>query len=223
MFQFPNNIVKNKDFLDVVKKMGYTEKAFNSSYKYWLYAWCVWKSKSMLNSNSRILDAGPGGKGYMLDYCSKYIKCETHATDLTFKQKKLNHINGLKFNKASLLDTSYVDDFFDVIYCISVIEHMKVSDRNAFFNEMYRVLKPNGLMFLSLIETQHLMKGQKENPAVKSGAIIFVPMSYIKGLSNFTMMNAGKYNEHPNKNNKSIYWNNKKGKRWTEYCCMLQK
>jgi len=48
------------------------------------------------------------------------------------------------FHKMSITDTSFNDNSFDYIYSIDCFEH--ISGLDAAFNEMYRILRPNGIL-----------------------------------------------------------------------------
>jgi predicted SAM-dependent methyltransferase len=45
---------------------------------------------------------------------------------------------------------SFSDDFFDSIFCISVMEHMQSMNRTEAIMEMVRVLKPGGILIVTM-------------------------------------------------------------------------
>jgi ubiquinone/menaquinone biosynthesis C-methylase UbiE len=55
----------------------------------------------------------------------------------------------------------YEDNFFDVIYSKSVIEHFHYPD--IIFNEAYRVLKPGGIIITLTPEWQYIYKSFYED------------------------------------------------------------
>ena len=84
----------------------------------------------------RVLSAGCIG-----DPTAKYCiakGCETHGIDIS------NHsLSGLDFKKADIRNTPYRADYFDRIFCISVIEHIWDSPTKS-IEELLRILKPGG-------------------------------------------------------------------------------
>jgi len=89
----------------------------------------------------RVLDAGCIGS-IMAKYCIQK-GCETHGIDLG------NHsLPGLNFKKADIRNTLYKANFFDRIFCISVIEHIWDNPMKS-IKELLRVLKPGGRLALT--------------------------------------------------------------------------
>lgn len=222
MFEFPNKSMENNTrFNKIMEYLNFTDKHLKKSYKYWIYAWCLWKTETILNKDSNILDLGPGRNGFLLKYCAEKINCNVFAID---KRSKSKHLDGIDVNysQKNFFNNEYEDNTFDVIYCISVIEHMSKEKRTELFKEIGRILKPGGQLILSSVETQYMLNG-KENPAIAKGKLIPVPMEEIKDVDNLSLKFAGMYKSHPDKDNENILWNIKKGRQWTEYCCILKK
>lgn len=78
--------------------------------------------------DQRILNIGCGNDKYGTDRIDMY---KTEATTIVYDINK-----GIPFES----------DYFDEVYSKSVLEHIK--DLNIFTNEIYRVLKPNGKLFI---------------------------------------------------------------------------
>lgn len=78
-------------------------------------------------------------KYYGTDYNKRYIKwCRENLTDINFSINKLQP------------PLEYQSDFFDVIYGISIFTHLSAKMHYAWFAELIRVLKPGGVLFLTL-------------------------------------------------------------------------
>jgi len=76
---------------------------------------------------------------YGTDYNSRYVKwCAKNIPEVTFKPNNLEP--PLPFEKET----------FDIIYGISIFTHLSEKMHYAWFDELFRVLKPGGILLLSL-------------------------------------------------------------------------
>ena len=72
------------------------------------------------------------------DYNSESIRwCKNNITDVNFQTNTI---------KPKL---TYQDEFFDVIYGISIFTHLSEDMHGNWFKELMRILKPNGLLFIT--------------------------------------------------------------------------
>jgi len=101
----------------------------------------------------RILDWGCG-PGRIIRHLPKVIGngCEYFGTD--YNKKSIDwcskNLTDIKFNNNSLNALlPYDDEFFDVIYGISIFTHLSEQLHHEWYNELYRTLKPNGIMLLT--------------------------------------------------------------------------
>ena len=106
----------------------------------------------------RILDAGSGCTFFPYYLSYKYPNCRLYCCDYdssltpTFSEinKDVQKIHGrarVEFNVCDLSNLGYKDDSFDMIYCVSVLEHTNNSD--DIIKQFKRVLKPNGLLIVT--------------------------------------------------------------------------
>lgn len=149
------------------------EPAVFESYKHWDNPWAI--SNANLKQDMKVLDCG-SGRGVLQFYlASKGV--EVHAVDIShsrsrlFKKmqqvlRKINirydpdpyvahgklnrkyHVN-VRFKHESAESLSFPDNFFDRVFCISVIEHMGDGVLKRSIHEIERVLKPGGLLLLT--------------------------------------------------------------------------
>ncbi len=101
-----------------------------------------------LKKNSKILDAGCGlGKWviYLNQRGYKIIGIDNNEK-LISKLRKYN--NSLQVEICDILKINYPDNYFDAYISMGVVEHFEKGPLSA-LKEAYRVLKPNGLIFLS--------------------------------------------------------------------------
>lgn len=110
-------------------------------------------SKYIDLNNKRILDWGCG-PGRIIRHLPNIIdkKCEYFGTD--YNKNSINwcskYLTGIHFNKNSLeAKLPYNDNYIDVIYGISIFTHLSEQSHYEWYNELYRILKPDGIMFLT--------------------------------------------------------------------------
>ncbi|WP_233701970.1 class I SAM-dependent methyltransferase [Kaistella palustris] len=116
-----------------------------------------------------------------IDWCSKNLK-------------------GIQFNNNSLKAAlPYEDNFMDVIYGISIFTHLSEQLHYDWYGELYRVLKPGGIMFLTtqgdnfmLKLTDTELKSYRNNELVVRGKVkeghrtysAFHPKTFMQKLFN---------------------------------------
>ena len=94
----------------------------------------------------KILDVGCG-PGFFLSAIDD--RWEKHGTDVSFFTANYikEHYPNIKFFLGELKDADYPPNFFDVVYCFAVIEH--VSNAEEIFREIHRITRPNGIVIVS--------------------------------------------------------------------------
>ncbi|MFC1662686.1 methyltransferase domain-containing protein [Patescibacteria group bacterium] len=96
-------------------------------------------------SNLNILDLGCGS-GNMYSVLSKYGKLtgvDNSGEVLAYAQK----IGYEKIVKANALDLPLNNNEYDLVVAVDLIEH--IDDENKFINEIFRVMKPGGYLFIT--------------------------------------------------------------------------
>lgn len=103
--------------------------------------------------NERILDWGCG-PGRVIRHLPDIlgIGCSYHGTD--YNERSItwcrNALEGIHFTKNGLsAQLPFRDDHFGVIYGISILTHLSVPMHHAWYQELYRVLKPGGILLLT--------------------------------------------------------------------------
>ena len=102
-----------------------------------------------LKASDLVLDVGCG-LGGTARYLAKQYKCKVVGIDLTEEYisvgKKLTELVGLsnrvELRHGSALEIPYGDERFDIVWTEHV--QMNIADKNRFYSEMARVLKPGG-------------------------------------------------------------------------------
>lgn len=116
----------------------------------WLLAYF---SKHISLKDAKILDWGCG-PGRVIRHMPELLDkgSEIYGTDYNLKSIKWceKNLPGISFNHNTLkAKLPYKDDFFDVIFGISIFTHLSEEMHYNWFNELYRVLKPGGILFLT--------------------------------------------------------------------------
>lgn len=87
--------------------------------------------------------------------------CKYYGTD--YNKKTIvwckQNLKNIHFNLNTLeAKLPYKDNFMDVVYGISIFTHLSEKMHYDWFNELYRVLKPNGIMFITTQGTRFKVK-----------------------------------------------------------------
>lgn len=110
------------------------------------------KYKKLENIN--ILDWGCG-PGRVIRHLPSFIdkSCKCFGTDYNKSYTKWcgNHIHDVTFATNQLHPPlEYQSDFFDIVYGISIFTHLSEKMHYAWFKELMRIIKPEGILFLTL-------------------------------------------------------------------------
>ena len=97
------------------------------------------------DSSARILDAGGEINSLILSWLYQFGYMNLNCLNLTFKKKSKR--GNIEYFPGDLTNTIFPDDYFDIITCLSVIEHGVNED--IYFEEMHRILKKGGLLITS--------------------------------------------------------------------------
>jgi SAM-dependent methyltransferase len=92
-----------------------------------------------------VLDAGAEFYSNVLPALFVYGFCNLYGMNLSFTDAARR--GPIRYLPGDITRTGFTDGFFDAITCMSVIEHGVPLE--PYFREMYRVLKPGGLLITS--------------------------------------------------------------------------
>jgi SAM-dependent methyltransferase len=148
-------LLKNKNNLSAYRRI-WVEDSLHQWNRQWEYPFVVSKIQSCLNPNekNRILDAGSGVTFFPFYIKSKYKSCDIYCCDnnkalARIFQKINNREQSVEFSCADLRSLPYENDWFEIAYCISVLEH--TDNYRDIIEEFYRVIKPNGRLIVPLM------------------------------------------------------------------------
>jgi SAM-dependent methyltransferase len=114
-----------------------------------------WLLENIKISSGRILDVGSTASDLLYDFLPKTI--EINSIDLNSKPIKNEAV---KFSVGDIRQTAYADNYFDIVSCISTLEHIGVTGRYGSdydeqgdlkaVMEMARILKPSGTLLVTV-------------------------------------------------------------------------
>jgi SAM-dependent methyltransferase len=84
--------------------------------------------------------------------CRKWIGCDVASNMLALAAERLKDLPGIELKEISGYDLSGVaDESVDVVYCTVVFMHLEPWDRYNYVLEAFRVLRPNGRIYVDNI------------------------------------------------------------------------
>jgi len=109
-----------------------------------------WKYKIILDKikkNSKVLDVGLGS-GVLMQMLKG--KCDYYAVDynehiVDYWKKKNFNVKRCDVAKETL---PFKDNFFDIVWCSHIVEHIHSEEQIRFFKELYRILKKGGFLIV---------------------------------------------------------------------------
>lgn len=104
---------------------------------------------------NKVLDLGCGPGVFLPSLSESFEFVYAVDIDISVAQKVVNYYNlsNVKLFEINIFDNSFDDNFFDIIFAASVLEHF--SNRDKIIREIVRLLVPGGhLIFSSPTETR---------------------------------------------------------------------
>lgn len=159
-------------------------------------------------AGKRVLDIGGAHGGYSAAACARGALC-TCADMFDYDYARLTQILAAprRFD-TRLFDCTnpwpFADHSFDVVMCLAVIEH--VQNLDAFFSELVRVLRPDGI---AILDTATALRGVRRDPLYQLPLVSLLPTplrravavhvfrrQYEFQLSGHTFYSAGKFKRY---------------------------
>src|SRR5262245_13501262 len=104
--------------------------------------------RELQQMDNRILDAGCG-TGFNLAHYSRNNARDVYGMDLA--DDALLHVRERGFSKiakASVTDIPFKSGTFDIVFSFDVLQMLPPAQHQTAIQEMYRVLKPGGRLFI---------------------------------------------------------------------------
>lgn len=115
--------------------------------KLWEYPWAI--INSGVKTKMKVLDAGCGDSIFPV-YLAKH-ECQVYAADKKVN-KEIARIHKVKidYHEGEIYNLPYQENFFDHIFCLSVLEHLEPIEVVRTIKELPRLLKPGGLLVITV-------------------------------------------------------------------------
>ena len=115
------------------------------------------------SSSSGIID------DYLAEHFGQVSGIDIDEPAVAFAREQFNRPN-LQFDQGDAMQIQQRDGSVDVVLCCHVYEH--VPDATRLFDEIYRVLKPGGRLFVSdVVATSEMPESMREQAALMTGCI----------------------------------------------------
>lgn len=173
-----------------IQEQGYLEGAFISQAKFLRKQYYLTISRYRLASeyvaNKIVLDAGCGS-GYGSTILTRAGAKKVYGIDNNLESIKYCRIHSRNkktvFQQENLTSLSFPENFFDLICSFEVIEH--IVDYRLAISELYRTLKPGGLLILST-PNKTVYSPDSRKPFNPFHCREFYPQELKKKLNQFT-------------------------------------
>jgi len=111
------------------------------------------------NRYKKVLDLGCGtGRNtiYLAQKGFSVYALDASKTGIEITKKKAQELKliNIKYKVADMKKTSYPKNYFDAVICIFVLSHGLLKDNEAAVNEIYRILKPKGMLVTEFMSTK---------------------------------------------------------------------
>lgn len=119
------------------------------------------------NDCKDIMDLGCGtGRHsiYLAQHGFNVYATDISDTGIEVTKAKANELNltNIQYKQHDMRDIDFSDDFFQGILCVWTTGHGNLEDARKNVNEIYRVLKPSGIVVIDYVSTEDINYGKGE-------------------------------------------------------------
>lgn len=100
------------------------------------------------DSCQKVIDLGCGEGLFLKLLQERFAKLNIFGIDNEPKVKNIKKIIGVDIEVGDLRNSGFPSNFFDIVFCLDVLEHF--TNLEAPVNEIKKILKPDGLLVVSL-------------------------------------------------------------------------
>lgn len=111
----------------------------------------------------KILDVGCGTGKHSICFARRGFDVYGIDRSLGMLKEAIQNSIGLQINftMEDMRSISFPNDFFDGIWTVAAIAHLPPTDKQKFIQEAYRVLRPNGILYIgahNLLSRKHITR-----------------------------------------------------------------
>ncbi|MFK7987566.1 MAG: class I SAM-dependent methyltransferase [Sandaracinaceae bacterium] len=132
--------------------------------KVWEYPWAL--SRHPLPDGELVLDAGCGVSTlplYLAKSGATVVALDVDIRWLTMLRRAARfHTLPVVPLMGDMIGLGFPDATFDRVYCISVLEHLPVEQQPTAVREMARVLRPGGILYLTVDYDEHERRSESD-------------------------------------------------------------
>lgn len=155
MEQYSDSFLKLN--MSALAKYRKVSDPFHSWSRRWEYPYCYSRLASFIQPSvqTSVLDAGSGWTFFPFYITQSRRGTKVHCCDsdptlgVLFNCANRSMYTNVAFERGDIIRLAYPDCSFDIVYCISVLEHLEPGDRNRALSEFRRVLRNGGLLALT--------------------------------------------------------------------------
>jgi len=153
---FSNNfIIINKKWFQRYYSKKWVKDPFHQWSRQWEYSYVFSRIQETANFNEkmRILDAGSGVTFFPYFIKSRYSSADMYCVDYdknlehVYTQINAHNTEKVFFSSSDLKALSFDDNWFDIVYCISVLEH--TNNYDEIIDVFHRILQPGGKLVIT--------------------------------------------------------------------------
>ena len=148
VFSVPHEYIENYEKISQDHLISFRKNGLNPFIQEDLWIECENSTRKLIEKYSkrrdRILDVGCG-LGRLL---SPFSQLERYGLDISFGYLKIAQSKGIEVCYSLIEDMPYMSEYFDVIVCTDVLEH--VLDLNVCSSKILSVLKKGGIMIVRI-------------------------------------------------------------------------
>jgi SAM-dependent methyltransferase len=204
MEKFSDNFIKK--FTPALEKYPWVIDPFHQWSRQWEYAFAYSYLEEYLSrqpeSMANILDAGAGITFFPYYIISVYNSVEVTCLDTDSSLSPIyEEINStldtsVEFKIGDIQRLAFDDNHFNVIYCVSVLEH--ITNIKPVLQEFYRVLKPGGLFIITFdisFDTDRPIPLSQAVKLIELLEIHFQPIAGFDSEKSLSLLQAGNTND----------------------------